>query len=155
MLVEKESELGPLIANKKNQWMSKLNLELVFESEDLSTLLSSEELLEYAFKHWILLNSEKLIDYMIKICKKLFLRLNVNIKMVSAMVNAWCSSWGVYTEKLKRVMKLMLHNDIVLNFDNMREEVQGAMTTDYILNWVFPKYQKVKQIEEEKEFSKR
>ena len=154
-LVEKEDALDPLITHKKNLWMAKLNLEYVFETGDISSLLNNEELIEYAFKHWILLNSEKLIDYMINISKKRFLRLNVNIRIVSAMVNAWSSSSGEYSEKLRRVMKLLLHNDIVLNFDNMREEIQGTMTTDYILKCVLPKYGKIKQIEEDKEFSKR
>lgn len=50
-LVEKEDALDHLITHKKNLWMAKLNLEYVFETGEISSLLNNEELIEYAFKH--------------------------------------------------------------------------------------------------------
>ena len=52
--------------------------------------------------------------------------------------------------RIGRILKLMLKKDIVLNYEDLREELHGVMTSDYVIKHVIPPNGEGQMAEEDK-----
>ena len=122
------------------------------EKDDPSVFFNSDFIIDDAFKHWMLLKNLKLIDFFIEESKKKFFRLQVSLKLIVGFLSILTDGEEKIWSQILRVLLKILNSEIILNFEDQKNEIQGAISKKYIINNVLKtgEVQKLGIIEETK-----